>query len=369
MASYQCRLPAVGAEAVLQSLTEGIIVTDAEACILFVNSKAAEIFDLDPESVTCCPLGQVVAHEAINRTVAEILSLQGKPYEVPPLTLNVTVNGQEQYFKIEIAPLLDDGRLVGTVVLLTDITRYERVDRLKTQFVATISHEFRNPLTSIVMAVELLLGGGQGNWTAQGQALLTAIRDDAQRLSRLVDNLLELARLEEGRITLEPQKVKVMEMAKAATGPLCMQLEDKKIRLRLDIPENLPPVYADATKATWILTNLVGNAIRYTPEGGEIVVSACCADNRVYISVRDTGLGIPPQYHEKIFEKFTQVKGDGAVPAGGAGLGLAIAKDIVEAHGGRIWVESEEGKGAKFTFTLPLRQKEVADSEQEDPAG
>jgi PAS domain S-box-containing protein len=350
---------AIETEEALRSLTDGILITDTETRIVFVNIRAAEIFDLNRDAVIGQYFGQVIAHEEMNHTIQEVLTSSGHWRQGDnPKTLNVTVNGQEQYFKIGISPLFKAGELTGTFILLTDITYYERVERLKTQFVATISHEFRNPLTSIVMAVELLLDGRQGELSQEGQALLTAIRDDAQRLTSLVSHLLELAKLQEGEITMVMENLSIAEMVELATGPFKVQLKEKMINLHLNIPEELPDVYVDATKATWILTNLVGNAIRYTPKGGKITVSAYHRENKVYLDVSDTGSGIPLQYHETIFEKFTQVKENGTVPSGGSGLGLAIAKEIVEAHGGRIWVESEKNKGARFKFTLPIRQKE-----------
>lgn len=358
------RLPVIQAEAVLQSLPEGTIVTDSSATVRFINKRAAEIFALNPADAVGQPVSDVVRSRRINKAVQKIITAGGHWHpEITPKTLNVTLEGKEQYFKVEVSPMVEEEKLVGTVLLLTDVTHYERADRLKNQFVATISHEFRNPLTSIVMAIELLLSGRQVQLQGESLALAQAIRDDAQRLTQLVSNLLNLSKMEEGEIKMELENVKVAEMVAAAVGPLELQLKEKKITLSVQIPEDVPQVYVDATKATWILTNLVGNAIRYTPEGGEIIISACPKDKKVYISVCDTGLGIHPRYHEKIFEKYTQVKGNGNT--GGAGLGLAIAKEIVEAHGGMIWVSSDINKGACFKYTLPINEMEESIDEQD----
>lgn len=356
------KLPVLQPVAVLQSLPEGAIVTDAKTAIRFINKKAAEIFAVDAAAVVGQPFASAINHSDINAAIdciidADCVYTRGSI----PKTLNVTIKGKEFYFKVEVSPLAEAEKVVGAVILLTDVTHYERVDRLKTQFVATISHEFRNPLTSIMMAADLLLDGGEVELNTESRALTQVIREDAQRLARLVNNLLAISKLEEGEIKMEMESVSVADMVSAATGPLAFQLKDKKIVLRVDIPDELPPVFVDATKATWILTNLVGNAIRYTPAGGEIKIRARHRARKVFIAVSDTGLGIPPRYHEKIFEKYTQVKGNGS--AGGAGLGLAIAKEIVEAHGGRIWVESEVNKGACFKFTLPVTKKEELEDE------
>ncbi len=351
------------AEAVLASLATGVIITDTFARITFINRAAAAAFGVDSKSAPGLPFGEIIGHEQVKKMILEITGSAGDRCSgETPLTLNITVNGNEQYFKVEVAPVFEGGVFTGVACLLSDITHYKRVDRLKTQFVATISHEFRNPLTSIVMATDLLLDGARRENPEEPRMLLSAIREDGQRLKRLVDNLLELSRLEEGQIKMEMESVEVAEMVSLAIGPLQLQLKEKNITLTEDIPENLPEVFVDATKATWILTNLVGNAIRYTPRGGEIAIAATHRKNKVYISVTDSGAGIPENYHEKIFEKFTQVKGRANV--GGAGLGLAIAKEIVEAHGGRIWVESRVNEGACFTFTLPIKPKEDNNYEQ-----
>ncbi|MBS4023514.1 MAG: PAS domain-containing protein [Dethiobacter sp.] len=355
-------LPAGQAEAVLQNFAEGIVITNQGESIQFINERAAGILGVDISCAMGLVIGDVVSHESLLKKIRQIVRAPETwcPGDIPE-TFNVTVNGQEQYFKVDVAPVFSKEEFTGTVTLFTDITHYKRVDRLKAQFVATISHEFRNPLTSIIMAVELLLDEKQTDSPRDAKLLLQAIREDGQRLKRLVDNLLALSKIEEGRIAMELENVEVSGMVETAIGPLRMQLKEKEITLRQEIPETLPEVYVDATKATWILTNLVGNAIRYTPYNGTITVSALHKYNKVYISVKDSGIGIPSNCHEKIFEKYAQVRSN--TNAGGAGLGLAIAKEIVEAHGGRIWVESRLNEGARFTFTLPVKTKEERQNE------
>ncbi|MBS4007770.1 MAG: PAS domain-containing protein [Clostridium sp.] len=357
MAQHKRRLPVVSAETVLQSLPEGTIVTDATAAIRFINKRAAEIFDLNPVESIGQLFAAAVGNYSLNKAIHKIIAAGGKCLpEAETKTLNITVGGNERYFKAVVSPLIEEETLVGTVLLFTDVTHYERADRIKNQFVATVSHEFRNPLTSIVLAIELLLAGRQPDLCGENLALAQAISDDAERLTRLVSNLLNFSRMEAGEIKMELERVMVAEMVETAMIPLALQLKAKNIKLRILIPDDLPAVYVDATKATWILTNLVGNAIRYTPEDGEITISACLKEKKIFVSVCDSGPGIHPRYHEKIFEKYTQVKGNGS--SGGAGLGLAIAKEIVEAHGGKIWVKSDLGKGACFRFTLPIKEKE-----------
>lgn len=356
------KLPAIHAGSALKSLQEGIILTDLEERIVFINRQAAQIFGVSRHFAQGKHFKEVVKHSYIGKRIHDICHLGDDTPEEVPETLNIKVNGQEQYFKISVNPLYIKDKLVGTVILLTDITHYKRVDRLKTQFVATVSHEFRNPLTSIVMAVELLLGEKQGRLNKEERMLLNAIREDGQRLIGLVDNMLEFSKMEYSKLKLELEAVSVASMVEMAVAPLAVQLKEKEIDLQVHIPESLPPVYVDATKAIWILTNLVGNAIRYTPRGGTITVSAWQKKSMAWISVKDSGSGVPKKWHKKIFEKYAQVKGSS--PSGGAGLGLAIAKEIVEAHGGTIWVESEINQGANFLFTLPIFEQGGKDYEK-----
>jgi two-component system, NtrC family, sensor histidine kinase KinB len=348
------KVPSIQAGSALKSLPEGIILTDLQERIVFMNKSAARIFGVSRHLSQGLFFKEVIKHENMSKMIHNICECQSGSEGVPE-TLNIKVDGNEQYFKVSVSPLFIKNELVGTVVLLTDITHYKRVDRLKTQFVATVSHEFRNPLTSIVMAVELLLDGRQGRLNKEVRQLLNAIREDGQRLIGLVESLLEFSKMEESKIKLELESVAVISMVNMAVSPLTLQMQEKEIKLQINIPDRLPPVYVDATKAIWILTNLVANAIRYTPCGGVIAISAWSLKNMACISVKDSGTGVPEKWQSKIFEKYAQVKGSS--PSGVAGLGLAIAKEIVEAHGGTIWVESPENEGANFMFTLPMLEK------------
>jgi len=181
--------------------------------------------------------------------------------------------------------------------------------------------------------------------------LVDILKEDSRRLARLVDELFEISRLQSGQLPLSFARVGVADMIEAATLPFLAQAEAQKVELRREVPADLPPVRADREKVIWVISNLVSNALRYTPAGGKVTVSAELHGGRVYVSVADTGIGIPREKQDVIFEPYVQLE-DRA--RGGAGLGLAIARDIVRAHGGRLFVESEPGKGSKFTFSLPV---------------
>jgi signal transduction histidine kinase len=240
--------------------------------------------------------------------------------------------------------------LLGAVTLLEDITHLREIDRLKSEFIATASHELRTPLTSVQMGVHLLLERAVGELTDKQVEVLSACREDCERLDKLMRDLLDLSRIEAGesRPTLEPLRTK--DLINGATEELRSQVESKGLDFKVETPTDLPSVRVDRSQVERVLANLVVNAIRYTRHG-EIKVSAEQRGNSVAVSVSDTGSGIPQEYLPHIFDKFVQVPG---ATTGGAGLGLAISRLIVEAHGGQISVQSDPSTGSTFTFTLPI---------------
>jgi two-component system, NtrC family, sensor histidine kinase KinB len=235
---------------------------------------------------------------------------------------------------------------------LRDVTRLAELDRLKSEFVMTASHELRTPLTSIGMSIDLLLEGATKKLNEKEQQLLSAAHEEVQRLKAFVSNLLDLSKIEAGKMEMELSSISIRVLFEKAATVFNAQKEEKAVDLSFNVPEELPNVRGDDNKITWVLTNLISNALRYTSSGGHINLSAESFGPSVQISVSDDGPGIPYEYQSKIFDKFVQVKSDKAV--GGSGLGLAICKEIVRAHGGTIWVDSVPGSGSTFTFTLPI---------------
>lgn len=246
-----------------------------------------------------------------------------------------------------------DRSLSGIVLLLRDITRIKEVERLKTDFIMAASHELRTPLTSLGMSVDLLLEHAAAGLAEKDRELLQAAHEEVLRMKALISDLLDLSRIEAGRIDLEFDKVPVQTLFDHAKDVFKSQVEMKEVSLGSEKIGDVSPVRADANKITWVLTNLISNALRYVERGGSIRLMAKQARTCVHLSVKDDGPGIPPEYQSKIFQKFVQVKGQ---ETGGTGLGLAICKEIVRAHGSTIWVESSPGKGSTFTFTLPAAQ-------------
>ncbi|NVJ16962.1 PAS domain-containing sensor histidine kinase, partial [Myxococcus sp. AM010] len=245
-------------------------------------------------------------------------------------------------------------RVVGATVILQDVTRLRRFDELKNDLVATVAHEFRTPLTSLRMALHLVTEGVVGPVTEKQADLLFAAREDCERLQGIVDDLLDLSRIQAGQLQLELRRVPAEVLVDAALEAQRAAAEERGVRLSGQVALDVAPVDVDPDRLGLVLGNLVGNAVKHTPMGGEVEVRVSRDARGVRFEVRDTGEGIAVEQQARIFEKFYRAPG---APAGGAGLGLSIAKDIVQAHGGDIGVVSAPGQGSTFWFTLPRREE------------
>ncbi|HXD50825.1 MAG TPA: HAMP domain-containing sensor histidine kinase, partial [Burkholderiales bacterium] len=255
------------------------------------------------------------------------------------------------YFLPRATPVYESrGVIVGATVFLQDVTRLRRFEELKNDVVATIAHEFRTPLTSLRMAVHLCTEQVAGPLTEKQAELLYAAREDCDRLQAMVDDLLDLSRIESGRVELYPLPTAVGTLAESAVEQFKAEAEAKGVNLRADIAAPEVKVLADHERIGHVFSNLIGNALRHTEHNGSVILKASAGNGTVRFTVTDTGSGIAKEYQERIFEKFFQVPDSRHK---GTGLGLYIAREIVRAHGGEIGVESETGKGSAFWFTLP----------------
>jgi len=341
-------------EAIIRSINDGIIVIDADFRIIAINPMAAQILDItlaEARGQHCFDVLKSPNLYAHMKSVAET----GQPPQLDTResTFAVQHGDKTEYYQFSITPVrTEQDQMLGVVLLLQDVTKLAELDRLKSEFVMTASHELRTPLTSIAMSIGLLMERAASKLTGDEQDLLQAAQEDAQRLRNLVNNLLDLSKIEAGRMEMEFEPVGVSLLASRAISTMAAQISEKGIVLSQHIPDNLPAVKVDPNKITWVLTNLIANALRYTDEGGHIAVCTEKMSNFVGVSVADDGIGIPLEQQSKIFDKFVQVKSDQTV--GGSGLGLAICKEIIKAHGGAIWVESVPGEGSTFTFTIPI---------------
>jgi two-component system, NtrC family, sensor histidine kinase KinB len=344
-------------EAIIRSIDDGIILVNADFKVTGINPMAGEIIDIEPEKAENRHFLEVVKNEQLFDYIKQSIE-SGKPPSIDEREKVFTVeeDGARRHYQFSVTPIRGKtGSLPGVVLVLRDVTRLAELDRLKSEFVMTASHELRTPLTSIGMSIDLLLESATHKLNDKEQQLLSAAHEDLQRLKLLVSNLLDLSKIEAGKTEMEFSNLPVRLLFEKVVTVFRSQAEEKAVSLFFRVPEGLPNVRADDQKVTWVLTNLISNALRYTPGGGHIDLSAESFGPYVNISVRDDGAGIPYEYQSKIFDKFVQVKSDKAL--GGSGLGLAICKEIVRAHGGTIWVDSALGAGSTFTFTLPMAER------------
>jgi NtrC-family two-component system sensor histidine kinase KinB len=340
-------------ESIIRSIDDGIVLIDAEGRVTDINPMAETILQVEPEKAVRKHFLEVVKSERLFNYIKKSLE-SGEPARIEEKQRVLTVEREsgKHHFQFSVTPVHGRGAsLIGVVLLLRDVTRLTELDRLKSEFVMTASHELRTPLTSIGMSIDLLLETTPKKLEAKEQQLLSAAHEDLQRLKVLVNNLLDLSKIEAGKMEMEFSSQSVPLLLQKVVQSFKVQAEQKGVAFSFHFPEGLPKGKADANKVSWVLTNLVANALHFTPRGGNIQLAAEAFGPFIQISVQDDGPGIPYEYQSKIFDRFVQVKSNQVL--GGSGLGLAICKEIVRAHGGTIWVDSAPGAGSTFHFTLP----------------
>ena len=332
----------------LESLSEAVAILDLEGKVEISTEAARKLFGIQAGTrLRDLPYGEL--SELFQNVVAGVPDRLGKRQKV----LQRFVQGRERYFSFDAAPIRNrDGELTGVVLILKDVTEPRRLEEMKSNLVSTVSHQLRTPLTSIRMAIHLLLEEKVGPLTEKQAELLLTARDESDALHGILANLLDISRMESGRLKMDFQDVSPATLVTEAVAPFRRAAQDGGVEIETNLPGDPPTVSADAGQIGHVFANLLSNALRYTTPGGRITVSAEAeADERmVRFTVSDTGSGIPHQFLQRIFEHFFRVPEQKSET--GAGLGLAIAKQIVEAHGGHINVESQEGKGTTFSFTL-----------------
>ena len=348
-------------DAVIRSIADGLLVVDEECLVVALNPAAAGIFGVDPEAAHGKHFFDVVNTPALyERVRASAESGQASSLDDEQAILPVQRNGETAYYRYAIAPVKTQaGALLGVVLLLQDVTKLKELDRLKSDFVMTASHELRTPLTSMSMSLELLLESAADKLSDDERRLVQTAEEDVARLRALVNDLLDLSKIESGHMPMEFDRVAADRLIGHVLSLFEEQARERTVELDSRIEEPLPEIRADANKIAWVLTNLLSNALRYSPAGGRIEIAARAIGRFVHFSVADEGPGVPLEYQTKIFDKFVQVRDDQM--RSGSGLGLAICREIVKAHGGTIWVDSVEGQGSRFTFTIPAADEPSGD--------
>ncbi len=340
-------------ETIVESIADPLIVADNDGLVVLMNKAASDVLDVDPADVAGKSLVSVVRDEGWARTLSTRQREQPESLQREVL-LRIDRKGKSLYFRPRQTNILDEqGNPAGIITLLQDVTRFKALDEIKTEFLATVSHEFRTPLTSINMTVDLLSREVVGSINPRQRELLVAAKDDCDRLGKLVRDLLDLSKLESGKQEMKPEEVNVRDLLEESLKPLKLPFGEKHITLQTEIAEDVSDVWGDRHQLSWVITNLASNALRFTPEGGSVHITARRQADGLRLAVSDTGPGIPPEARQSIFDKFVQIKEAAETTPGSVGLGLAIAREVVEAHKGRIWVEGVEGGGSTFYVTIP----------------
>jgi len=344
------------ADAILASIEDGLVVFDTEQRVTGINPAGRRILHIEARDEDSLHCAQIVPVPTVCGIVAETIRTGIQP-DVPDdrRIISLPYEGSTRHYLYSATGIgRKDRKLAGVVLLLKDITQLRELERLKSEFVMAASHELRTPLTSLGMGIDLLLEHAVQYLPDKEKELLKAAHDEVHRMKAMVHDLLDLSKIEAGRIDLEFEPVAVATLFDHARDIFKGQVNMKGIRLVIDDVDQLPQVRADTNKIVWVLSNLVSNALRYVDEGGLIRLFATLMGNYIHITVEDDGVGIPPEYQSQIFQKFVRVNKQ---ESGRTGLGLAICKEIVRAHGGTIWVESDPGKGSAFTFTVPVADR------------
>ena len=324
--------------AILDQLTDGVLIADADGRVQFSNPAAEKLFGspLAGRSVV-----EAIRHHQLAdawRRCRETDDLQTESVEVP---------ASRQFLQLIIVP--DRDTRGGTLLLVQDLTRVRKLETVRRDFISNLSHELRTPLASLKALTETLQGGALADLEA-GPRFLSRIHTEVDALTQMAQELLDLSKIESGQIELVLRKVEPLAVLKSAAERMRVQAERAGVELIIETA-TLPNVEGDATRLEQVLVNLIHNAVKFTRRGGLVTLSAVEEDDAVVFAVRDTGVGIPSDDLPRIFERFYRV--DRSRAGSGTGLGLSIAKHIVEAHGGRIWVQSREGEGSVFFFSIP----------------
>jgi two-component system, OmpR family, phosphate regulon sensor histidine kinase PhoR len=324
---------------VLEQITDGVLIADASGLVRFANPAAGRLFQFGN------PLNHSIAEVVRNHQLVETWrrcqhtrQMQSESVEVPT---------RHQYLQLVVIP---DQHTSGSLLLVQDLTRLRRLETVRRDFVSNLSHELRTPLASLKALAETLQEGALEDPPA-ARRFIGQIEIEVDALTQMANELLELSKIESGRFSLNRSPVAPCDLLHSASQRMQVQAERANIILSVECAPDLPKVQVDSQRLEQVLVNLIHNAVKFTRPGGEVALLAELIDSFLQFAVRDTGVGIPAEELSRVFERFYRV--DRSRTGSGTGLGLSIAKHIVEAHGGKIWVESTEGRGSTFYFTIP----------------
>ena len=335
-------------EAILSSMFEGIMLTNERGEILLLNPSIRKLFLIDSSPEGRKPL-EVIRNNTIQEIVDRVLN---ENREVITQEVSVFIPEQKTIM-INGVPIVKDNVIEGAVFVFHDITELKRLEDIRKDFVANVSHELRTPISSIKGYAETLLDGKVDSQDTVKE-FLNIIYQDSNRLASLIDDLLDLSKIESGKMKMEFEPLEIPPIVNRCVNVLEKSAKDKSLSIKLALPADLPKILGDHKRLSQVFLNLLDNAIKYTPEGGSITVSASCQEKVAQIDISDTGIGISEKDLPRIFERFYRVDKARSRELGGTGLGLSIVKHIVQAHNGQVWMQSTLGQGSTFSFTIPI---------------
>jgi len=341
-------------ENVVHSLSDGLIVLNTNGEVVMMNPAAEKLLDVNKEQQFGKPIKNALKKEQMLSLAQE---KQGKEFK--EIELSAENDDTRKVIRASSAVIEDEnGQTIGMVSMLTDITKQKELDRLKDKFVTTVSHELRTPLIAVRNALAVILNRSAGPMSDLQEKFLVIAQRNIDRLGLLINDLLDISKLESGKTELHPESVSIDKLISETIETMTHWAKAKNISLVKDVDAGLPDILIDPHRITQVFTNLIGNSIKFTPANGKITLGARTDPDKtaILISVRDTGIGIAKEDMQKVFEKFYQANTawQSSNAISGTGLGLSICKELVQLHGGRIWIESEVGKGTTFFFTLPM---------------
>lgn len=341
-------------ETLIDNMHDPVIGIDEDKKVLFVNDEALKITGLKKENFVGKLIQDVAVNNDLVRDIIKEMIVSDKTNSEKE-TMKIYADGKESYFEKEIVDINiiptgeQQSRFIGQVIMLRNITPFKELDLAKTNFLGTVSHEFKTPISSIQMGLQLLENEQIGSLNNEQKNLVNGIREDSSRLLKITGELLNITQVESGSIQLNMKESSINKIIEYAVEANKSSAEQKHIHFKIDVEKGLLTVLADNEKTAWVLNNLLSNAIRYSYENSNIKITVRKVEDKIQFSVTDTGQGIAPQYLSKIFDRYFRVPGS---KKEGTGLGLSISKEFIEAQGGEITVKSEYGAGSTFTFDL-----------------
>ncbi len=340
--------------AILSGMVEGVIVIDATDRILISNRSFSDMFRIPPGGIEGRHYRDVIKSGEISGIIRESMASR------EPVRKEILIQDTERVFLIQISDIVSaGGKFLGIVAVFHDITQIKKLERLRSEFVANVSHEIKTPVTAISGAVETLLGGAMRD-EAETKEFLEIILNHSVRLNNIVNDLLVLSKIESEEIKMDIAPADIKSIAGNVVKLLSDAADAKKLKIKIAVPDGLPKIPADEKKLEQVFLNLLDNAVKFTPENGAVTVRAEDSKDAVRIEISDTGIGIPAEHIGRIFERFYRVDAARSREMGGTGLGLAIVKHIIGLHKGKISVESRPGEGSTFTVSLPKAEKQAA---------